>query len=473
MQTYQDYLAVEDNDKARIDFVSSVINSYRLSDFYETAEVAEEYAAHRNKTIKDYQKFLFDVTGAVVPDNYGANYKLASNFFDRFITQEVQFLLGNGVTWLRDSTAQKLGDDFDKVLQTAAKHSLVGGVCYGFYNYDHVEVFKAVEFAPLYDETNGALRAGVRFWRIDSTKPLRATLYDEEGYIDFIWKDGVGELMTDENGTVIGKKPYVEVTVGSEADRRDGTEIYFGENYPAFPIVPLWGNPHHQSEIVGIREQIDCYDLIKSGYANTIDEASFVYWAIQNAGGMDDQDLTKFVDHIRTVHAAIVEDDLARAEPHTIEAPHEGRDSLLDRLRKDLYDDYMALDTKDLASGAVTATQIEAAYEPMNSKADQFEFCVTDFIDGLLEVLGIEDKPTYTRSYIVNKREEMESVLQASQYLSQDYVTRKILTLLGDGDMADAIIEEMNLEDYNRMNEQPQEQFEEEPEEQTEEVVEE
>lgn len=473
MQTYQDYLAVEDNDKARIDFVSSVINSYRLSDFYETAEVAEEYAAHRNKTIKDYQKFLFDVTGAVVPDNYGANYKLASNFFDRFITQEVQFLLGNGVTWLQDSTPQKLGDNFDKVLQTAAKHSLVGGVCYGFYNYDHVEVFKAVEFAPLYDETNGALRAGVRFWRIDSTKPLRATLYDEQGYTDFIWKDGVGELMTDENGTVIGKKPYVEVTVGSEADRRDGTEIYFGENYPTFPIVPLWGNPHHQSEIVGIREQIDCYDLIKSGYANTIDEASFVYWAIQNAGGMDDQDLTKFVDHIRTVHAAIVEDDLARAEPHTIEAPHEGRDSLLDRLRKDLYDDYMALDTKDLASGAVTATQIEAAYEPMNSKADQFEFCVTDFIDGLLEVLGIEDEPTYTRSYIVNKREEMESVLQASQYLSQDYVTRKILTLLGDGDMADAIIEEMNLEDYNRMNEQPQEHPEEETEEETEEVVEE
>lgn len=454
MQTYQDYLAIEDNEKARVDFVSSVINSYRVSEFYETAEIAEEYAAHRNKTIKDYQKFLFDITGAVIPDNYGANYKLASNFFDRFVTQEVQFLLGNGVTWLQASTAEKLGEEFDKVLQMAAKHSLIGGVCYGFYNFDHVEVFKATEFAPLYDETNGALRAGVRFWRIDNTKPLRATLYDEKGYTDYIWKDGVGTLMTNKDGAPIGKKPYVEVTVGSEADRRDGTEIYYGENYPAFPIVPLWGNPYHQSEIVGIREQIDCYDLIKSGYANTIDEASFVYWAIQNAGGMDDEDLTKFVDHLRTVHAAIVEDDLAKAEAHTIEAPHEGRDSLLDRLRKDLYDDYMALDTKDLASGAVTATQIEAAYEPINSKADQFEFCVTDFIDGLLEVLGIEDEPTYTRSYIVNKREEMESVLQASQYLSQDYVTRKILTLLGDGDMADEVIEQMELIDYARMNEQ-------------------
>lgn len=473
MQTYQDYLAIEDNDKARIDFVTSVISSYRVSDFYETAEIAEEYAAHKNKTIMDYQKFLIDVTGEVIPDNYGANYKLASNFFDRFITQEVQFLLGNGVTWLNTTTADKLGEDFDKVLQHAAKYALIGGACYGFYNFDHVEVFKATEFAPLYDETNGALRAGVRFWRIDNTKPLRATLYDEEGYTDYIWHDNGGELMPDKNGNPIGKRPYVEVRVGSEADRRDGTEIYYGENYPSFPIVPLWGNPYHQSEIVGIREQIDCYDLIKSGYANTIDEASFVYWAIQNAGAMDDEDLSKFVDHMRKMHAAIVEDGGARAEAHTIEAPHEGRDSLLDRLRKDLYDDYMALDTRDLASGAVTATQIEAAYEPMNSKADQFEFCVTDFIDGLLEVLGMEDEPTYTRSYIVNKREEMENIMQASQYLSQDYVTRKILTLLGDGDMADEVIEQMELIDYARMNQQQAEEQPEETEEETEEVVEE
>ena len=50
----------------------------------------------------------------------------------------------------------------------------------------------------------------------------------------------------------------------------DGFEITNGTNYPSFPIVPLWANDSHQSSIVGIREQIDCYDLIKSGFANTV-----------------------------------------------------------------------------------------------------------------------------------------------------------------------------------------------------------
>ena len=63
----------------------------------------------------------------------------------------------------------------------------------------------------------------------------------------------------------------------------DGTEILDGENYPGFPIVPLWANREHQSELTGLREKIDGYDLIQSGLANTIDEASMIYWRVKNA----------------------------------------------------------------------------------------------------------------------------------------------------------------------------------------------
>ena len=70
----------------------------------------------------------------------------------------------------------------------------------------------------------------------------------------------------------------------------------------------MWGNANKQSELVGIREQIDCYDLIKSKFANDIDDASQIYWILQNAGGMDDIDLTRFVERMKTVRAAVVED---------------------------------------------------------------------------------------------------------------------------------------------------------------------
>lgn len=442
MKTFQDLQNIGEREQDRMDFVKTVISEHQSSALYKGAVLADEYDRKQNRTIIQYQKLLYTITGKAIPDNWSANYKLTSGFFNRFTTQQVQFLLGNGITWGKEETKNKLGKDFEKELQIAAKAALCAGVSFGFFNADHMEVFDAMEFAPLYDEDNGALRAGIRWWQVDANKPLRATLYEENGYTEYEWVHGKAEVLQD-------KRAYILKIRSTEAE---GTEIYDGDNYPAFPIVPLWANPHKQSELVGLREQIDAYDLIKSGFCNTIDEASFIYWTINNAGGMDDVDLAKFVERIKTLHAAQVEDTGATAQANTLEAPHEGREALLDRLAKDMYADYMALNIDEIKGGANTATQIRAAYEPMNNKADQFEYCIDDFIDGILFVAGIEDEPTFTRSYLINVQEEVNTVLQAAQYLDDEYVTRKILTLLGDADKADDVLEAMDTESMERFS---------------------
>lgn len=443
MRTYQDLLNVPKDEEHRMDFVKKVIEEHRSSQDYATAFIADQYNRHLNVTIREYQKLLYKVTGEVVPDNYSANWKMSAGFYHRFVTQAVQYLLGNGVSWDDDATEEKLGKDFDTKLQDAGKKARWGGVSFGFYNVDHVDVFSILEFAPLYDEDNGSLMAGVRFWQVASDKPLRATLYEVDGVTDYVWHKGEGEVLKP-------KRPYKLKTVTTEAD---GTEIYDGENYPSFPIVPLWANPERQSTLVGLREQIDCYDLIKSGFANDVDDASLIYWIIQNAGGMDDVDLAKFVHQVKTVHAATVEDSGATAEAHTVDVPYASREALLNRLRSDLYEDAMALDTKEIANGAATATQIKAAYEPLNSKDDDFEYCVIEFLQGILKIAGIEDEnPSFTRSIIINKQEEVSVVLQAGEYLPSDYMTRKLLTILGDGDKADDIIEEMQSEEMSRID---------------------
>lgn len=452
MLTYQDLLRVGETDNDRIDFVYRAIREHKSSDLYITAVIANDYDKHKNRTIMEFKKLIRNVMGELVPDEWTANYKLASRFFNRFVTQENQYLLGNGVTWGKNDTATKLGKDFDYKLQKLGKKALVGGVSYGFFNYDHLEAFGVDEFVPLEDENDGALKAGIRFWQIDDSKPLRATLYEIDGYTDYIWnkrddkgeKSYVGEIMHD-------KRPYIEKITSTEAD---GEQIYDGENYPSFPIVPLWGNPYKQSELVGLREQIDCYDLIKSGYANTVDDASIIFWILNNAGGMDDVDLAQFIERIRNLHA-VTTDDGVSATPHTMDAPYASREALLATLRADLYEDAMALDTKALASGgSVVTAVIKAAYEPLNSKTDEYEFCIREFLDGILDIAGIEDEPTFTRSCIINKSEEIADVLQAAQFLTQEYVTEKLLTIFGDADKVDDILKQLEADELERYNEQ-------------------
>ena len=418
MKTYQDFLEVAGkSDRERMEFVLSAINNHKDSDLYKQAVIAKEYDAHRNVTIANFQKLLYTLNGKVIPDNYSPNYKLRSNFFANFITQETQYLLGNGVTLKKEENKAKLGAGFDTRLQEAAHDALVGGVSYGFWNLDHLEVFDVTEFVPLLDEENGTLRSGIRFWQVCTSKPLRATLFEPDGFTQYIRRSGE-EMMILEP-----KRGYVAVEATSEID---GTEILAYQNYPGFPIIPMYGNRAKQSELVGQREAIDCYDLIKSGFANTVDDASVIYWTISNAGGMDEIDMARFKESMRRIGVGLVDDDGAKAEAHTITIPVEAREALLSRISDDLYRDFQMLDVTKLQGGQKTATEINAAYQPMDNKVDQFEYFVIDFLQALFKIVGIEDEPSFTRSKVTNQLEQTQMVLLAANYLDDETILNKL-----------------------------------------------
>lgn len=428
MKTYNDLLNVGENEKDRMDFVLQVIKEHKSSDLYRIAADAELYYRQMNPTIMKAQKIVYDLMGRAHVDLWSANNKIPSRFFFYFITQGVQFLLGNGVSFNEESTKEKLGKSFDKIVQDAATDAMIGGVSFGYFNLDHVEQFSVTEFAPLWDEENGALRAGVRFWQVADNKPLRATLYEEDGYTEYIKRP-------DEDMQVLFEKRNYKQTV--ERSEIGGEKIYDGGNYPNFPVVPLW-NINKQSSLVGARETIDAYDLMASALINNVDDANIIYWVIKNAGGMDDMDDQRFIERLKTLHVVHTEGE-EQVDAHNVDVPFQASEVALDRLRSQLFDDFMALDVKNIAGGAATATQIKAAYEPLNSKTDLFEYQVTEFIDGILKLAGIEDEPTYTRSMIINQQETITNLVAAAEYLSEDYITQKVLEVLGDVDKLEEV----------------------------------
>jgi hypothetical protein len=184
-----------------------------------------------------------------------------------------------------------------------------------------------------------------------------------------------------------------------------------------------------------------------------VDEGNFIYWILKNCGGMDSVDDERFISQLRLTHMAHADGDSgAGVEAHTIEAPYASNNVTLENLRNQLFTDFMALDTKNIANGAITATQIEASYEPLNSKCDQLEFNVLEFVHSILDLAGIEDECTFVRSKIVNVSDEIASVLQASEYLDSGYITKRILSLLGDIDKYDEVMNNLILEDAERYN---------------------
>lgn len=444
MKSYQDLINTGASEAARMAFVFSAITEHKGTTPYIVALDAEQYYRGLNPRITRYEKIIYDMRGDAHVDKWTPNHKIASNFFNFAITQENQYLLGNGATFTKDDTKDKLGKDFDEQLQNLGKKALVGGVAFGFFNLDHIDAFSLLEFVPLYDEENGALRAGIRFWQIDSNKPMRATLYEEDGYTDYI-------KALDKPAILHEKRPYkIKVRV-SEVD---GEEIYDGENYPSFPIVPLWGNDKKQSELVGRQGTLDAFDLLNSNLINNLDEANYIYWVLTNCGGMDEMDDAKFIEQLKTSHVAHADGDSgATAEAHTIEAPYQASETAIQTIQKRLYEDFMCLDVNSLSASSKTATEIRAAYQPLDSKCDMYEYCVISWVQKILELAGIDDTVTFTRSKIVNKSEEINTLLAAQAYLDDETLVEQICAILGIGDKVDDILRKRQGEEQSRFEE--------------------
>lgn len=111
--------------------------------------------------------------------------RIGSSFLFRFVTQQNQFLLSEGVS-LPEETKKRLGADFDHLLSRLGECALLHGVSYGYWNADHLEIIEMARaagsgFFPLLDEMTGELMLGVQFWQLGTKRPMFLRLFEQDG----------------------------------------------------------------------------------------------------------------------------------------------------------------------------------------------------------------------------------------------------------------------------------------------------
>lgn len=425
--TFQEFEAHE-ADRAK--WLGRAIAQYKRSDEYNLALEADKYDKQQNTRILNTVRKIYDITGQESIDFTNPNNQIPSNFFHRLNVQRVSYSLGNGVSFAgkddekaKDATKDALGNDFDDIVFRVGLHACEHSVCYCFYNDGDYHIFPMTEFLPFKDEITGKIRAGVRFWSIEWDKrPIIVDLYEEDGYSRYVTaekKYGLGALELREE-----KKPYKVTVQVSEAD---GEEVIGTENYSSLPVKAMYGNRNHQSTLVGMKANIDAYDLIHSGYANDLSECAQMYWIIDNAAGMQEDDVKRLRDRMLLQHIVVADNQNSEIKPYAQEIPYQSREACLNRIRDCIYSDFGALDVKSIGAGAnITATEIRAAYQTMDEEADDFEYQVNEFIQQILELIGIEDYPVFHRNRISNAMEETQMTMLAANYLDDETVLKHL-----------------------------------------------
>lgn len=441
--TYEDWLDCGEDDAKKAQFILRAIDEHERSDDYKAAVAAQLYYDGENPTIGNYEKIIYDMAGQAHQDMWSANHKIASQFFTFAVNQEVAYLLGNGIRFGKEETKNRLGKIFDVRVLKAELYARVAGQSFGFWNKDHLDIFKFTEFVPIKGEETGEIKLGIRYWKLADNKPLRVTLFEIDGYTEYIRRP------SKELEILSGKKPYIINGVRTEAE---GDRIRDGENYDGFPIVPLYANDQHKSAINGKRNTIDALDLVTSNMVNNCDEGNLIYWVLTNCGGMDDIDDAKFIEQLKTTHVTHADGGAgAKAEAHTVDAPIDGDAMAIDKLEARLYKDFQAFNPDSVTAANQSATAIRAAYVPLDLKCDiDLEPQVTEFILAVLKLAGIDDQPSYQRNRLINETEETQKIILQAQYLDEEYIREKLLTVNGDIDMLDEINARIDAEAMKR-----------------------
>lgn len=425
--TYQDWLA-SGNHK---ELLPVMIQQYKSSEDFLHALEADDYFHAQNRAVAGKVILRADAVTREEQDEHGkrvtkrlqerevAGNRIFSNFLFRFITQQNQYLLGNGVTLEDEGQKERLGAGFDKALQQAGEKALLHGVCWGYWNADHIEIIPAETDAlsgafALLDERTGEPMVLVQFWQIDAKRPMYVRLYEADGVTEYRTEEG-------ELREIAEKRAYRQTVVRDAA----GSYVTGAENYGRLPIVPFYASDTKRSEFTpAIKSKIDLYDRILSDFGDNLDRANDVYWVLNNFGGTTSEVL-EMLQEIERLRAVVnISDGTgsgSTAEPKTFEVPYNARQTALNLLERALYQDYMALSMTELTGGSLTNVAIETAMTSMNLKADRYEWQAFRFVQQVLALCGVEtEKIRFQRQVIANRSEIVSDIAMMRDYIDEE-----------------------------------------------------
>lgn len=465
--TFQDYEKAADKTQ----WIQQALVSYRESDEYKKALDEEAYMAGKNTTIQQTVRVIYNMAGLPEPDFTASNMKIMDNTIHRLVTDRCSYSLGNGISFpgrhkvikggksvMVDPVKDLLGDKFDRALKRTAYWALANSEAYLYVHMGsrkpewQYKLFKKTEFLPLYDEESGKLRGGVRFWSMDwGKRPITAVLYLENGYIKYKTKpDEYSIASLQKDGDL---QAYIETVQTSEAF---GEERVESESLTMLPIFPLYSGEMRTSALDRLRDVIDATDMVLSGFVNDIHDIPQVYWLISGAMGMSEKDKRQLLDRLILQHMAVIDGENSKIEGYTQEIPYEAREKCLDRLHNKMYEKYGGFDVHTIEAGA-TNDHIEAGYWPMDEEADDFEYEIIEFVQEILEMMGVteETTPIFQRNRVSNQKEQTEMVMLAANVLDKQTILEKLPWITVDE--VDDILARSDEESYDRFENSPQE----------------
>lgn len=329
-----------------------------------------------------------------------------------------------------------LGFKFEKLIKNRVKEASNKGRAWIHPDYkDGKLVFKEIsseECIPIYDnETQSFLEGFIHFYTIqDLTKDKP----EDRIYVEYWDKQEVRYYIeTKVDDTTV----FLEDVTRPRPECHWYREVYDNalnnlkkiekHSWGRVPFIEVENNEEKMTDLEPIKPLIDAYDLIDSGFVNTIEDLKEIIWLINGYGA---EDLLALIENLRVNGIARTNDTAGEIDAKLLSIPYEARQALLKGLKELIYEFGRAVDTsnKDLIGHAPSGVSLEFLYTDLDMKADD---TIGGLTSAIYEVLWYVLQDLKMRGKIPEEIDEFDFKIEfnKSRIFNE---TEKVTTLSND-----------------------------------------
>lgn len=348
---------------------------------------AERYYRKKNDILKRGAKSITSTGNPL----HSADNRIPSNFYNILVNQKAAYLFTTppvfniGSAESNKAVSKCLGDDFTKICKNLcinASNCVVAWLHYwindkGEFRYAVIDSKQAV---PL--------------WTNDLEKELSGFLrmYDqinEDGQVYNVyeyWDKTTCYAFCKENQDAIDMLRFYndyEVMSYDWTDTSNGEAAYV-HNFGEVPFIPFFNNTEGGNDLNDIKELIDAYDKVYSGYLNDLEDIQEIIFLLT---GYEGESLTEFLHKLKkykTVKLDGGDDGKGSLDTLTIDIPVEAREKMLAMTRKAIFEQGMGIDPDPQNFGNSSGVALSYLYSLLELKAGLME---TEFRPGFSQLV--------------------------------------------------------------------------------------
>ena len=401
----------------------------RYAEMVREASVAEKYYRKKNDILKK------GVRGQVPDGNpmRSADNRIPANFYNILVNQKAAYLFTDPPVFDTGSEAanravqEALGDNFSKVCKDLCIKASNGTVAWLHYWKDDKGNFRFAAVDP---------KQVIPVWTNDLEQELSGILrvydmLDEKGKKLNIYEYWDGEscqaYYKESREVLDALKPYDVSAAGAALGEPADSDFHtWDHGFGEVPFIPFPNNAEGGNDLNDVKELIDAYDKVYSGFLNDLEDIQEVVFIL---AGYEGEDLKKFLEKLKkykTVKVDSDEEGKGGLSTLTIDIPVEAREKMLAMTRKSIFEQGMGIDPDPQNFGNSSGVALKYLYSLLELKAGLME---TEFRPGFGQLVravcrhrGMEAGKivqTWTRTAVHNEAELAAIAQQSTGTLSR------------------------------------------------------